>query len=71
MNKQHTNPRADVGIDTYRNDILYPRVVHAVEKLLARGKLPFHPPVESGENPVRADRKENYASGPSAKIPGR
>jgi hypothetical protein len=57
MSKQHTSPRADVGIDTYRNDTLYPRVTHAVEKLLARGKLPFHPPVQSGVNPRESGSK--------------
>jgi hypothetical protein len=39
MSQQHTNPGADVGIGTYRNDALYPRVTRAVEKLLARGKV--------------------------------
>ncbi|HSM75034.1 MAG TPA: hypothetical protein VK852_10365 [Desulfobacterales bacterium] len=39
MSQEPENPRTDVGIDTYRNDKLYPRVTRAVEKLLARGKV--------------------------------
>jgi len=39
MSRQSTNSGPKVSVDTYRDDILYPRVVQAVEKLLARGKV--------------------------------
>ena len=39
MSKRSMNPRARVSVDTYRDDRLYPRVVQAVEELLAKGKV--------------------------------
>jgi hypothetical protein len=39
VKKRHTNPRSSVSVNTFRDDPLYPRVVRAVEKLLARSKV--------------------------------
>jgi hypothetical protein len=42
-NTHRRNPEdrtaSKVGVDTYRDDPLYPRVVHAVDAILARGKV--------------------------------
>lgn len=39
MKPRHAGNRPRVSIDTYRDDRLYPRVVQAVEKLLAKGNV--------------------------------
>ena len=39
MSKRSMNPRAQVNVDTYRDDRLYPRVAQAVEALLAKGNV--------------------------------
>mgnify|MGYP001823360700 CR=1 FL=1 len=39
MSKRSMNPRAQVNVDTYRDDRLYPRVAQAAEALLAKGNV--------------------------------
>lgn len=39
MSKRSTSSGAKVSVDTYRGDKLYARVVHAVEQILAKGKV--------------------------------
>jgi len=39
MSKRSMNLRAQVIVDTYRDDSLYPRVAQAVEELLAKGNV--------------------------------
>ena len=39
MSKRNTNQTATIGVDTYRDNKLYPRVALAVGELLANGKI--------------------------------
>jgi len=39
MSKRSMNPRAQVNVDTYRDDRLYPRVAQAAEALLAKSNV--------------------------------
>jgi len=39
MGRRRKNTATPIGIDTYRDDALYPRIVQAVEALLAGGKV--------------------------------
>ena len=61
--RQKTISGAHVGVDSYREDKLYPRIVRAVEPILARGKIVAPVDVLMGMGLLEPARLEDWRFG--------
>ena len=63
MMRTITHSKPTVSVDTYRDDPLYPRIVRAVERLLARGKVVAPVEVLICMNMLAPERLEDWRHG--------
>ena len=63
MKKQHNRIKPTVIVDTYRDDPLYPRIVRAVAKQLARGKVVAPVDVLVNMGMLKSERVEDWRRG--------
>jgi hypothetical protein len=63
MMRTTTHSKLRVSVDTFRDDPLYPRIVRAVERMLARGKVVAPVDVLISMNMLAPERLEDWRRG--------